>query len=708
MPDDAICARCDEHHECGDLAKTTRRRREAIDGSDYGYWVIDCQGRLLDINDTYARQSGFPRSELLRMTIMDLDACDDLGALRCHLETIRRIGHGVFDTVHRRKDGSLWPVHVAAFADPRHGANIFVFLTDLTERNREKEAQRIAAVVFESGEATVVTDADQKILQVNRQFTQITGYAAAEVIGKTPKMLQSGRHDDAFYASMWQSILGMGQWRGEVWDRRKNGEIYPKWLTVSAVKDQDGNTTHYIGSFQDVSERKKNEARIRELAFHDQLTGLANRALLFDRLTNMISMSARAEEYLAVILIDLDQFKMLNDTRGHDVGDRLLKTIASRLRASVRACDVVARLGGDEFVVGMTTSAAERNNARTQAAAVCEKIRRAITDPVELEGAPFCTTASIGVSLFQGGRITMDDALKQADLAMYRAKSAGRNAVRFFSPEMEAKITQRVRLETELREAIDREQFVLHYQLQFDTNDKPIGAEALLRWRHPDRGLIPPSEFIPLAEEIGLISRIGRLALRSACAQLAAWAANPVTEFLTISVNVSAKEFHEEEFVDHVLVTLAESSANPARLEIELTEGAMAHDVESLVLKMRSLHERGVRFSLDDFGTGYSSLMLLKRLPISRIKIDQSFVRDILVDESNAALVKSILSLGRALDVNVIAEGVETPEQRDFLARSGCRNFQGFYFSRPEEIESVETMLIRRSIPYSADDVQGR
>ena len=704
MRDDAICANCDENAECSDIAKTARRRREAVDSSPYGYWVIDCQGRLLDVNDTYARQSGFPRNELLRMAIQDLDACDDRGEIQCHLDKVLRIGHGVFETVQRRKDGSLWPAHVAAFADPGHGANIFAFLTDLTEQKREEEAKRIAAVVFESREATVVTDADQKILQVNRAFTQVTGYAAAEVVGKTPKILQSGRHDDSFYAAMWHSVLGMGQWRGEVWDRRKSGDIYPKWLTVSAVKDQDGNTTHYIGSFQDVSERKKNEARIRELAFHDQLTGLANRVLLFDRLANMMEMSARAGEYLAVILIDLDQFKLLNDTRGHDVGDRLLKAIASRLLASVRARDVVARLGGDEFVVGMVTSATDRNHALTQAAAVCEKIRAAITDPVELGGVPFCTTASIGVSLFQGDRVTVDDVLKQADLAMYRAKSSGRNAVRFFSPDMEAKLTQRVRMEAELREAIERKQFVLLYQLQVDVDGRPTGAEVLLRWRHPDRGLVPPSEFIPLAEEVGLISGIGRLVLRSACAQLAAWASNPATEFLTISVNVSAKEFHEEEFVGHVLETLAETSANPARLEIELTEGAMAHDVESLVLKMSALHEQGVRFSLDDFGTGYSSLMLLKRLPIDQIKIDQSFVRDILVDESDAALVKTIVSLGHALGLNVIAEGVETKEQRDFLARSGCRTFQGFYFSRPVEIEAIERMLI----PDPVRDIRSR
>lgn len=560
------------------------------------------------------------------------------------------------------------------------------------ERRQADDQLRIAAAAFESQESMIVTDVNGIILRVNHAFTKSTGYSAQEAVGQTPRLTKSDRHDAGFFREMWASIQRTGGWQGEIWDRRKNGEVYPKWLTISAVKGDAGAVTHYIGTHYDITERKKAQEKISELAFFDQLTRLPNRTLLLDRLKQAMTVSERMGMYGAVLFIDLDNFKSLNDTLGHDVGDMLLQQVAQRLTACVRDGDTVARLGGDEFVVVLTSLGASEVDAGTGTKIVARKILASLNQTHQLGGTAHHSTASIGATLFLGQTASADDLMKQADLAMYRTKEGGRNALRFFDPEMEAAVLQRVGLEKDLREAVAQNQFLLYYQAQVQDSNGLIGAEVLLRWRHPQRGMVSPADFIPLAEETGLILPLGLWVLETACSQLALWALNPDMSHLTIAVNVSARQFHQSDFVEQVVAVLESTGANPRRLKLELTESLLVTNVEETIGKMIALRVRGVSFSLDDFGTGYSSLAYLKRLPLDQLKIDQSFVRDILIDPNDAAIARTIVALASSLGLGVIAEGVETQAQRDFLANHGCHAYQGYLFSHPLPLPGFETL----------------
>ncbi len=572
---------------------------------------------------------------------------------------------------------------------------------DITERKRAEADLRIAAIAFESQDAMMITDADGVILRVNRAFTETTGYSTAEAVGQTPRLLASGRHDAAFYDAMWSSIRRTGTWQGEVWNRRKNGEVYPAWLTVTAVQGTNGAVTHYVGTHMDISHRKEAEDKLHKLAFYDPLTKLPNRRLLLDRLGHALASSARSQQQGAIMFIDLDNFKTLNDTQGHDVGDRLLVEAAQRLQASVRQGDTVARLGGDEFVVMLEDLKADSLVA-AQVEGVAEKVLAALDQPYRLElnqgaGEPNAIdhhcTASIGVTLFGAERGDVDELMKQADLAMYQAKNSGRNTIRFFDPYMQVTVTARVEREAELREAVQAGQFLLHYQPQVAGLGRMMGAEALVRWQHPQRGIVSPAEFIALAEETGLILPLGHWVLASACARLAKWATQPEMAHLTVAVNVSAHQFRQADFVDQVLAVLADTGANPQRLKLELTESLLVNNVEDVIAKMTALKSRGVGFALDDFGTGYSSLSYLKRLPLEQLKIDQSFVRDVLTDANDAAIAKMIVALAESLGLAVIAEGVEVEAQREFLASHGCHAYQGYLLSRPLPVEAFEDFV---------------
>jgi len=564
-----------------------------------------------------------------------------------------------------------------------------------SERKRSEEQLRIAATAFESLEGMVVTDTRGVILRVNQAFTEISGYAAEELVGRNPRLLKSGRHSAAFYREMWETITREGGWQGEIWDRRKNGQEYPKWLTISAVKNADGLVTHYVGAHYDITERKKAEERINELAYFDQLTGLPNRTLLLDRLHQAIAASSRSGGYGALLFIDLDNFKTLNDTLGHDMGDLLLKQVAGRLSASVREEDTVARLGGDEFVVLLASLSTLETGAATQAEVVGEKILSVLSQTYQLNDVGFHSTSSIGVTLFIGHAATVDEVMKQADLAMYKSKEEGRNALCFFDPHMETVVMERAMLERDLRQAIQEKQFLLHYQAQVEGEGRLTGAEVLVRWRHPQRGMASPAEFIPLAEETGLILPLGQWVLETACAQLAAWAARPEMAHLTVAVNVSAHQFRQDDFVDRVLAALRKTGANSRRLKLELTESLLVDNVQEIIEKMHALKAKGVGFSLDDFGTGYSSLSYLKLMPLDQLKIDQSFVRDVLSDPNDASIAKTVIALAQGLGLGVIAEGVETAEQRDYLASCGCHAYQGYFFSRPLPIEDFEPFARR-------------
>jgi diguanylate cyclase (GGDEF)-like protein/PAS domain S-box-containing protein len=592
-----------------------------------------------------------------------------------------------------RKDGSLiWlSVSWVPIYDARGLLTGFRMSgRDITERKRFEEELRIGAVAFESLEGMMVTDADGTILRVNSAFTECTGYSAEELVGRTPRMLQSGRHDKAFFREMWETIHRDGGWQGEIWDRRKNGDIYPKWLTITAVTGENGAVTHYVGTHHDITERKIAEERIKELAFFDALTRLPNRRLLWDRLKQAIAVSAQTGTCGALLFLDLDNFKTLNDTLGHDKGDLLLQQVAERLLGCAREGDTVARVGGDEFVVVLGSLSAERDEAASQTEAVAELILSVLGEAYQLEGIDYRTSASIGATVFQGHEASIDELLKQADLAMYKCKERGRNAMCFFDPAMQTVVVERAALEAALRRAIDEDQFLVHYQAQVSDGDRVTGAEALVRWLHPERGIVAPADFIPLAEETGLILALGDKVLETACLQLAQWATQPGMAHLTIAVNVSAQQFREPRFVERVLAVLERTGANPHRLKLELTESVLVDNVQDIIEKMAALKAEGVVFSLDDFGIGYSSLSYLKRLPLDQLKIDRSFVRDILVDSNDAVIARTIVALAQSLGLGVIAEGVETEAQRDFLAGAGCHAYQGYYFCRPLPVEGFE------------------
>jgi len=539
----------------------------------------------------------------------------------------------------------------------------------------------------------LVTDIDKVILRVNHAFTRITGYSAEEAIGQTPHMLSSGLHNSAFYEAMWESISRTGAWHGEIWNRRKNGEVYPERLAITAVKGDDGIATNYVASMSDITVSRAASEEIKNLAFYDPLTHLPNRRLLVDRLNQALASSARSGRDGALLFLDLDHFKTLNDTLGHDIGDMLLKQVADRLSDCVREGDTVARIGGDEYVVMLEELSEHAIEAAAQAEFIGKKILMTLKLPYQLAMHEHHNTSSIGITLFSDQISGVDEILKQADIAMYQAKKSGRNALRFFDPQMQDSINARADLERELRKAINKKQFHLYYQVQVDEAEHPIGAEALIRWMHPERGLVSPSHFISLVEETGLILPIGQWVLEAACAQLKKWEQDPVTRNLTLSINVSAKQFRQADFVAQVRAAVKQQSINPVLLKLELTESILLEDIDGTIATMNALKEVGIRFALDDFGTGYSSLQYLKRLPLFQLKIDKSFVRDIAIDSSDQAIVRTIIAMAQTLNLDVIAEGVETEQQQSILLTSGCTHYQGHLFGRPVPIEEFEAIL---------------
>ncbi len=561
-------------------------------------------------------------------------------------------------------------------------------------RLRENSRQlKLAASVFaNASDCITITDSQGTILDVNPAFLQVTGYSREEVLGNNPRLLKSGRQDAAFYEQMWRILRESGRWQGEIWNRRKNDEVYPEWLTITAVTAEDGSVSHYIGAFVDITQRKQDEAEIHNLAFYDPLTHLPNRRLLMDRLAHARASSNRSNSHAALLFIDLDYFKTLNDTRGHDVGDLLLIEVARRLLDCVREVDTVARLGGDEFVVMLEDLNPDAEQAATQALTAGEKIQQALKQPYRLKDFEHYSSCSIGISLFDGDA-SVDDLLKRADTAMYEAKNAGRNTVRFFDPAMQSALEARAMLESDLRQALALDQFSLYYQIQVDAAGHAIGAEALLHWEHPQRGPVPPAEFIPLAEESDLILSIGRWVLEAACAQLKRWETHAYTRELRLAINVSARQFRDTGFVSQVQELLDSNGIDPARLKLEITESMLLDKVDQVIDTLRQLKSLGVSFSMDDFGTGYSSLQYLKQLPLDELKIDQSFVRAIASDGNDEAIVRTIIAMAQTLGMNTIAEGVETELQRRFLTAMGCTNYQGFLFGKPIPGKQLETLL---------------
>lgn len=592
------------------------------------------------------------------------------------------------------KDGRIIDRYSAPMtgADSKYYGRVWYF-RDITESKQAEQELRIAATAFEVQESIIITDAHKVILRVNQSFTRLTGYSAEEAIGQTLSLIKSDMQDAEFYRQMWEALNRDHSWQGEIWNRRKNGEVHPDWLTITAVTNVEGEVNHYVSTYADLSQYMKDEAAIHSLAFYDPLTSLPNRRLLLDRLQHAFAASSHHHNHGALLFIDLDNFKTLNDTKGHNFGDLLLVEVASRLHACVREEDTVARLGGDEFVVLLENLSEDPLQAAAQTDAVCDQILTAFRQTYSLKGYEYHGSASIGISLFRNQEATVNEILRRADVAMYQAKSAGRNTLRFYDPTMQAVLEARTELEGDLRCALEGSQFRLYYQAQVDHTGHILGAEALIRWQHPQRGLVAPMEFIPLAEEMGLILPIGQWVLETACAQIKAWEADPLTRNLQLAVNVSARQFHQPDFVEQVRQTLHIHAFTPGLLKLELTESLVLGNIDDTIVKMQALREVGVRFSMDDFGTGYSSLSYLTQLPLDQLKIDQSFVRNIGVKHSDAVIVQTIIGMAHNLGMEVIAEGVETENQRAFLEQHGCALCQGYLFGKPVPIEAFEARL---------------
>ena len=571
---------------------------------------------------------------------------------------------------------------------------LFAFNRRLHENNLKlhsnNESIRIAAVAFDTQEAILITDENETIIRVNNAFSQVTGYSTKEVIGKTPRILHSGRHDLSFYQSLWKDLEQNGYWQGEIWNRRKNGEVFPVGQNITVIKDDKGKITHYLSTFNDISIFKENEERIQHLAFYDSLTNLANRRLLQDHLKQARAHSTRNHDFFAVLFIDLDHFKTLNDTLGHDFGDQLLIQVADRLLECVREVDTVARPGGDEFIVLLEKLGSTKKQAASKAKIIGDKILAQIALPYALQGREQSISASIGISLFTDHQESIEEMMVRSDLAMYQAKSAGRNNIRFFDPSMQAAIQYRSELEADLRAAINQNEFVLYYQPKLDQFENVLGFEALIRWQHPKKGLLAPGAFIEVAESCGLIVEIGQWVIKQACLQLQIWRQFEHTQHLTIAVNISEHQLRREDFVGTTIAAIHNHEFSAKNLELEITESILMSAMERTIEKIDQLRQIGVTFAIDDFGTGYSSLNYLKQLPIDWLKIDQSFVRDMLEDPKDAAIVKTILTLADTLGLQTIAEGVETEEQKDFLIKMGCPVLQGYLFDHPKPVESLQ------------------
>jgi len=670
----------------GVLETLQARYFDLFDLAPVGYCTVNEQGLIQQANLATAALLGLARDALTQQRFSRFIVKEDQDIFYLHCRQL--FATGALQSCELRvktKDGSLRVANLASTAAREAGGMsvLRIVLTDVTARRLAEDELRIAAVAFACQNGMVITDPKGVILRINPAFTRLTGYEADEAIGQTMALLKSGRHDAQFYRRMWESLGANGRWQGEIWNKRKNAQIYAEMLAITAISTPDRGVIYYIGSFTDITDDKEAEAEIHRLAYYDALTRLPNRRLLDDRLHQALAATARSGQFGAIFFIDVDNFKALNDSRGHEVGDQLLIEIAQRLRAMLREGDTVARQGGDEFVVLLENIGTETAQAIATSKRLGEKLREVVNQPFIFGGGcRYHCRLSIGVSLF-GKNDSADELFKHADLALYEAKNSGRNAVRFFHPTMQAALDLRNALEAELSQALESKRLRMFYQPQVTAAGRVTGVEALLRWEHPQRGLVLPSEFIPLAEDTGAIQWIGLWVLETACAQLKKWESDAHTLDLQLAVNVSTRQFRQPDFVTQVRNVLRVSGANPTRLKLELTEGLVLEDIEDTIAKMLAIRQLGVSFSMDDFGTGYSSLSYLARLPLDELKIDGAFVRNLSGKGNDAIIVRTIINMGRELAMKVIAEGVEMMEQRDFLDINGCHAYQGNLFSPP-------------------------
>ena len=684
------------------LEHSEERWRLLFDRATEGILILSSTGKLVAVNAAFARMHGYSTAEMAGLRLQDLDTPEVRQMLP---ERMRRALAGedlTFETEHYHKDGHTFAVEVSASLVVSNGEPLIqAFHRDISERKQAQAAlrqseERYRTAFQTSPDAINITRlADGMYLEVNQGFVRLTGWTRAEVIGRTSQELNFW-HKSEDRERLVQALKQHNFCENiEVDFVAKDGRVISALMSAHII--QIDGVSCLLSVSRDVTERKESQQIIQGLAYSDTLTGLPNRRLLLDRLQQALVTSARRQRLGALLLVDLDDFKIINDTLGHQQGDRLLEQAARRLTSCVREGDTVARFGGDEFVVILEDLSQDAPEAAAQAQAVAEKIRSTLGQTYQLDSCTHHNSASIGVTLFGEHSESLDEPLKRADLAMYQAKLAGRNTLRFFDTGMQSEANSRDAIEAGLREALLKNQLVLHYAAQVRGQGQFTGAEALVRWQDPKRGLVLPAAFIPVAEKSGLIFGLGRWVLESACDQLAQWATQPALAHLTMAVNVSARQFHQSDFVAQVLGVLERSGARGELLMLELTESVLLANVEAVIGKMGELAARGIRFSLDDFGTGYSSLAYLKRLPLHQLKIGQNFVRDIVGDTDDAAIARMVIALGHSLNLDVIAEGVETPAQRDLLADLGCHACQGHFFAKPLPIDEFEAVVTYRA-----------
>ncbi len=692
------------------LQNTEARYRSIFEDSIEGIFQTSSDGDYLLANAALARIYGYSSKEELLHNLHDIQSQLYVIPTRRieFIEAVENFGFVKnFESQIQRKDGSvIWITESARKVSDDSGNFLYYEGTvrDITDlklaqesiqssinlANQTLQELNFQKLALDEHAIVAITDTSGIITYANPKFCEISGYSKEELIGQNHRIINSGHHPKSFFKKMYSVIANGKTWTGEVCNRARNGSLYWVQTTIVPFIGKNGKPTKYIAIRTDITRCKEAEENNSLLALYDGLTSLPNRRLLTDRLQQAIITSSRSGKLGALLFLDLDHFKTLNDSLGHDIGDLLLIEFSKCLVKNVRACDTVARLGGDEFVVLLEDLSPIEIEAAASVEFICEKILESLTHPFQLAEHEFQITTSIGVTFFRESNQTNEDVLKNADIAMYQAKKSGRNLVRFFDPQMQINIRERLNLERDLRNALNLKQLYLYYQIQVDQNGNSIGAEALIRWKHPVRNFVSPFHFIPLAEESGLILPIGQWVLETACIQLKKWQEDPKTSHLTLSINISPKQFHQTQFVDQVIECIRKNNIVPEKLKIELTESMLFENLDETITNMNTLKKHGVRFSLDDFGTGYSSLQYLKKLPLNELKIDQSFVRDIAVDSNDVAIVRTIIAMARTLNLNVIAEGVETEVQRDLLLENGCTHFQGYLFGRPVPTELFE------------------